>query len=544
MSIFSKVAMRRPPSNTFDLSHERKFSMAMGKLTPILAIDVVPGDSISVDTSQLMRLAPMVAPVMHRITAYTHFFFVPNRIMWKNWNKFITGGPDGDNQSVHPFVDIGAMPNGESELSDYLGINGQFSALTQNINAFPYAAYIYIWNEYYRDQNLIDSVLEDQEPLLVDGDNDAIIQAALDELDNGDGTGIARRAWQHDYFTSALPWTQRGPEATIPLGTSANLDINGTGLLFNPEESVSIARVDGAPFNANDVEFNQSTLGAPVVIRVEGNTATLDVTRATSIDPDTTVDLSSATAASINDLRRAFRLQEFLEKNARGGSRYNEVIRTHFGVTVPDYRLQRPEFLGGGSVPVVISEVLQTSSNDSEPTPQGNMAGHGLSVGVSNGFRYQIKEHGWIIGIMSVMPKTAYQQGLERRFSRLDRLDYYWPSFANIGEQPVLNKEVNNEYQGNPDWFDETFGYVPRYAEYKYMNSTVHGAFRTSLNQWHMGRIFSPEIDEEPALNREFIECDPTTRIFAVEDQEHLYVHLHHKIRARRPMPYFGTPTI
>jgi len=511
--------------------------MAMGKLTPILAIDVVPGDSISVDTSQLMRLAPMVAPVMHRITAYTHFFFVPNRIMWKNWNKFITGGPDGDNQSVHPFVNLGAMPNAESELSDYLGVNGQYSALTQDVNAFPYAAYIYIWNEYYRDQNLIDSVIDDQEPLLVDGDNDAVIQAALADLDNGDGSGIARRAWQHDYFTSALPWTQRGPEATIPLGTSANLDINGTGLLYDPSQSVSIQRVDGAPFNANDVEFNGSSLGAPVVIRVEGSTATMDVTRATSIDPATTVDLSSATAASINDLRRAFRLQEFLEKNARGGSRYIEVIRSHFGVTVPGYRLQRPEFLGGGSVPVVISEVLQTSSNDSEPTPQGNMAGHGVAVTTGKYGSYFCEEHGYIIGIMSVMPKTAYQQGVPKTYLKNDPLDFFWPSFAHIGEQPVQLQEIYAYTQQAED----TFGYVPRYAEYKYMPSRVAGDFRTTLDYWHLGRKFA----NSPSLNQSFIECTPedVERIFAVQSEEdNLYCHILHKIRAVRPMPKFGTP--
>ena len=251
-------------------------------------------------------------------------------------------------------------------------------------------------------------------------------------------------------------------------------------------------------------------------------------------------DLSGATASSINDLRRAFRLQEWLERNARGGARYIEIITAHFGVRSSDARLQRPEFLGGSSTPITISEVLQTSANASEPTPQGNMAGHGVSVGSSNYVSYRAEEHGYIIGIMSVMPKTAYQQGVPKHFKKLDKFDYYWPSFANIGEQPIYNEELY--HQNNPS-DGEVFGYTPRYAEYKYIPSTVHGEFRTSLNFWHMGRIFSTK----PTLNQDFIECDSAEveRVFNVlEGEEHLYVYLHNEVKATRLMPYYGTPTI
>ena len=257
-------------------------------------------------------------------------------------------------------------------------------------------------------------------------------------------------------------------------------------------------------------------------------------------------DLKDATAASINELRRAFRLQEWLERNARGGSRYIEVILAHFGVQSSDARLQRPEFLGGSATPMSISEVLQTSNTAEGPTsadetPQGNMAGHAVSVGSSNRVAYKCEEHGYIIGIMSVMPKSAYQQGVPKHFTKFDKFDYFWPSFANIGEQAIQKKELYNDITDGKN--DETFGYTPRYAEYKYIPSTVHGEMRKSLDFWHMGRIFA----SRPELNQDFIEMDHTevSRIFAVEaDSEDVYVYLHNHIKARRPMPYFGTPTI
>lgn len=515
MSIFSQVSMRRPKSNTFDLSHTKKLSTQIGELTPVLCVDLVPGDSIKINSASLCRFAPMVAPVMHRFDLYLHFFFVPNRIMWPNWETFITGGTEGDDTTVPPFFRLNGLESGT--LGDYLGLPTHPAGTNEmQVSAFQINGYERIFAEYFRDQNLTDFVPAD----LNDGG-----QLGAERYQNAP----FKRAWKKDYFTSALPWTQRGPEATIPLGTEAPL--------INQNQGNSILR-DPA---TGDPEVNATLNTDASGFLTDGAVlANLDITG------HTVADLSQATASSINDLRRAFRLQEFLEKNARGGARYTEVVLSHFGVKSSDARLQRPEFIGGSKTPIQISEVLQTSgtAGDTEytPTPQGNMSGHGVSVGGSQTFAYRAEEHGFLYCLLSVMPHPAYQQGLPRQYSRLDKLDYYWPSFANIGEQPIANKELY--YSSVDDQNEEIFGYTPRYAEYKYHPSTVHGDFRTTLDFWHAGRIFNTR----PALNSDFIGCDheEIDRIFAVTDpQDHkLWIQVAHNIKARRPMPYFGTPSI
>lgn len=530
MSIFNEIKVNKPKSNTFNLSHDRKMSMNMGTLTPTLVMDVLPGDKIKLNSTQMLRFAPMIAPVMHRIDVYTHFFFVPNRLTWSNWEDFITGGEDGMDNSVFPYIKCKEQSTQPGSLADYMGIPKLPNTIKgSEVSALPFAAYSLIYNEYYRDQNLIDKRPYE----LVDGYQGNTVSEQIQELQF--------RAWGHDYFTSALPWTQKGPEATIPLGTTAplNYEIDTSGPAI--DRYTWIRKEDGSV--VPNIDENMHTTSTGVLNRDSVN-ENLWVDNSGQLS----VDLTSATASSINDLRQAFRLQEWLEKNARGGSRYIEVIKSHFGVTSSDARLQRPEYLGGGKSPVTISEVLQTSESgvaSSDPTPQGNMAGHGINVGGSNNFSYYSQEHGYIIGIMSIMPKTAYYQGIPKHFKKFDKFDYYFPSFAHLGEQPILAEEIYAQSDTAED--TTVFGYTPRYAEYKHMLSSVHGQFRTDLKFWHMARDFT----SKPALNEQFINAniaaDGLDRIFAVQGTaenpvEQIYAHIFHDLKATRLMPYFGTP--
>ena len=502
-NIFNSVKLEKPKKNVFDLSHDVKMSMKMGQLTPVLVTECVPGDSFQIGCDSLIRFAPMVAPVMHRMDVSVHYFFVPNRIVWENWEKFIV---DANTEHVLPYLprynDSVYSPNFPTRFFDYMGIPPKPSGTTVNLNALPFAAYQAIYNEYYRDENLIAPV----DYKLVDGDNSDVgpTWQVLTKLRN--------RSWEHDYFTASLPFAQKGTAVDIPIGSIDNDVAVNWNSLENAHTSVTYDAVNSQTIGSS---AGVSTLGTPEMI---AKTSDID------IQPTT-----------INDLRRAFRLQEWLEKNARGGTRYIENILMHFGVRSSDKRLQRPEYITGLKTPVIISEVLNTSATEGEP--QGNMAGHGVAVSTGKYGNYFCEEHGYIIGIMSVMPQPAYQQGLPKTFLKNDPLDFFWPSFAHIGEQPVQN----NELYAYTATGEDTFGYVPRYAEYKYQASRVAGDFRTILDYWHLGRIFATQ----PALNQAFIECTPeqVERIFAVQDgEDNLYCQIMHKIKAVRPMPKFGTP--
>lgn len=504
--IFSKIKVNRPGRNAFDLSHERKLSFNMGTLIPILLQETVPGDKFRVNSEIFLRLAPLVAPIMHRVNVYVHYFFVPYRLLWDEWEEFITGGVDGTATPNMPMI---VLADGDEALLrpgtllDHMGVpcSSTFNIAQGNqlqINAMPFRAYTKIYNEYYRDQTL-------NEEAIVNKTGGAVGSTEKDEI-----TSIRYRSWEKDYFTSALPWAQRGGEVLLP-----------TTIQYLEDAELFIQPGQGTPQAGGlSVAGNNMEDGANNHLSVQ-NIDNLEIT--------------------INDLRRSTKLQEWLERNARAGSRYVEQIFAHFGVKSSDARLQRPEFLGGSKQPVVISEVLNTTSIEGE-VPQGNMAGHGISVGKTYAFNKFFEEHGFVIGIMSVLPRTAYYQGLPKIFNKFDKFDYYFPEFANLGEQPVYNKELYWQVDSNVAQNDLVFGYQSRYAEYKFNNSSVHGDFRESLNHWHMARKF----DALPGLDNTFVQSQPALRIFAVTDPniDHLYCQIYNDIKAIRPMPVFGTPSI
>lgn len=497
--IFEKAGYRRPKMSAFDLSREQKLSCKMGELVPTYLQEVVPGDHFKVQSEILLRMAPMLAPIMHRVDVYMHYFFVPNRIIWSQWETFITGGREGTSSPTFPTYGYGSVIS-NSKLADYLGIPPGLTANSNiKISELPFRAYQKIYLDYYRDPNLVPEF----------------------DVNTATGTTMAtlrNRAWEKDYFTSALPFLQRGPGIGVPVDFEYK-DVSEWYDEFGGNSNVGSPTIvlDGSPAKAV-----MSDPIDPVGLRVENLEETMEV--------------------SINELRRSSAIQRWLEKMAVGGYRYTEQILSMFGVRSQDQRLQRPQYLGGGKQPIVISEVLNTTGTTE--APQGDMTGHGISSGATNSFNYHVPEHGWIMGIMSILPKTAYQQGIHRHWLKFDKLDFYWPEFAHLGEQEVMNYEIYLDTNESLEVNQATFGYQQRYAEYKYGESTVHGDFRNTLNFWHMGRKFAAR----PNLNAAFMEASPSgdemTRIFAVESGDTIWCQLYHNVKARRPMPYFADPRL
>lgn len=517
MKQFEFIKVQKPKKSVFDLSNEVKLTFNMGTLVPVQVIEVLPGDHIHFSQETLMRTMPMLAPIMHRVNVYTHSFFVPNRIIWDDWEKFLTGGVNGTDVVNHPKIldnmDTLSGTMGLGSLADYLGVpvtqfNDAYSTPIE-LSQLPFRAYQKIYNEYYRDQTLQSEI-----PIPTDSVNMSASSSGYGSLVN-----LRRRCWEKDYFTSALPFTQRGNPVTLPLAGQA--PVSGRPIIGHypsgnlPTERFTLIAEDGT---GNFIGDSPTPTTAELQI-IGGLEA----------------DLSQTTATSVNDLRRAYALSRWLEKNARAGVRYIEHILMHFGVKSSDSRLQRPEYLGGGKFPIQISEVLQTVKWD--PEPLGQMGGHGITSGQTSGFSKFFEEHGLVLTIMSVIPRTGYSQGIPRIFTKFDKLQYYYPDFAHIGEQEVLNNEL---FVDTDDTYNkQTFGYQPRYSEYRTIPDTIKGDMRQSLDFWHLGRYF----DTPPALNASFVQCVPDNRIFPVlTDDDKLIAQLYFSIRAIRPVSKFGDP--
>lgn len=492
------------PKSVFDLTHEKTLSCDMGKLVPIMLLEAFPGDEFVAKTDILLRLAPMLAPMMHRVNVYTHYMFVPNRTIMDDWEKFITGGEDGKDATVFPTIEAPAVTGWtEGSLADYLGLptgvpNFESSAL-------PFRAVAKCVNDWYRNQNLVAAL--------------ALSKASGPDVTTS--TALPDRAWEQDRLTSALPFAQRGDPVTIPIGGSA-----------------PVTRVAGAvdPWEVYLENSNTKSGDDTLVARNSGELTAQVGTTGLTLDPKggLVADLGAAAPITINALRQVVLLQQWLEKNARSGARYVENLLEHWGVRSSDARLQRAEYLGGGVSPVTVSEVLQTAPASGGSTPLGAMAGHGYAVPALHAFKKTIEEHGYIVCFMSVLPRTKYQQGSAPKFNRRSRYDFPLPMFAGLGEQAVLKKEV---YAASADP-DGVFGYCPRFQEVREEPSTTHGTFKSTMNYWTMTRIFTAE----PTLSSAFVQADPTKRIFAAPSEAGLWVQVLHQVQARRCFPVFGKP--
>lgn len=575
MKIFQHIGGLLPRRSRFNLSYTKKFSADMGKIYPVLCEEVVPGDTWKIGNNIVIRFQPLVAPILHNINVKVHYFFVPYRILWSklhndemnlpldgSWEDFIAGvndplpesdgavTPDEDEPILPRFYPVegtgydssGAI-SAKKSLWDFFGMNTGVttdaeevpthqSAVKDNFPLlFPWLAYNMIYNEYYRDENLIEPV----------------------ELDQG---AVLNCCWSKDYFTSALPWQQRGIAPALPISGYGQAIFSGNDWFGSP------AVVDGQAVPPSGDAMSEwrrvNVINDPM--QLDGNlmawepkpdllntTYISDGTDASDITSifnnrwnryltkNNRVTLDNVNTFDISDLRLAFQVQKWLERNARGGVRYTEFLKAHFGVSPRDDRLQRPEYIGGSKSPVVISEVLQTSSTDST-SPQGNLAGHGLVADGNFCSSYTATEYGLVMGLMTVVPDTEYQQGINRQWLRKTKYDFYSPEFAHLSEQAIEEGEIY--FTGDPSNDKKIFGYQGRFDEMRVKQNMTCSEMRDTFDYWHLGRKFV----SAPNLNGDFVTCRPSKRIFAVQDEDTLIVSFHNRVKAIRPLPLIGEP--
>lgn len=523
---FSMVPKADIPRSQFRIQKTHKTTFDSGYLVPIYVDEVLPGDTFNLRATIMARLATPIFPIMDNLYLDTFFFFVPNRLVWDNWKKFCGEQNNPDDTTDYQIPTCTSPANGYAvnSLQDYLGLPTVGMLATNGTvqhSALPLRAYNLIYNQWFRDQNLQDSVSV----------------PTTDGPDLPSLYTILRRGKRHDYFTSALPWTQKGPAVTLPLSGTAPIITGADNTLGVKPQLLMRKATDGLPYTGG------GTLGIGTSSQMQYNNSGIGSSLGGLYPSNLYADLSQATASTINQIRQAFQIQKLLERDARGGTRYTEIVRAHFGVLSPDARLQRPEYLGGGSTPVNISQVTQTQRTDADQTPLGTLAAYGTVVAHNNGFTQSFTEHGYVIGLASVRADLTYQQGLRKMWSRSTKYDFYWPVFSHLGEQAILNKEI---YIRGDAADNDVFGYQERWAEYRYNPSEITGLFKSTaagtIDGWHLAQRFV----NLPTLNATFIQdTPPVDRVVAVGAEangQQFIADMFFDNKAARPLPMYSVP--